>query len=59
MALEKNNKVSRDKLILEDYKYMYFTECKREEIIWIELEKKYFLKPTTLARIVRIQISKL
>jgi hypothetical protein len=59
MALEKNNKVSRDKKILDDYKEMFFTEGKREEIIFMELEKKYFLKPTTLARIVRLQISKL
>lgn len=46
------NIVKRNKLIYEDYIFAYFTEFKREEKIWDELGKKYFLSERSIYLIV-------
>ncbi len=47
-----SRKDKRNALIKEDYVHLYFTEGKREEVIWADLADKYFLEPDTIRKLI-------
>ena len=47
----------RNKLIYEDYQDLYFKKMMRDEVIWVELGDKYFLKPQSIYRVILNQRS--